>query len=71
MIMIANQSHSPKWLTDVFLDDLAAEETNGREIKTVVQTARAIARDAERGMHFDDLLRSLDALKRFISEFGK
>ena len=54
-----------------FLDDLAAEEINGREIKNVVQTARAIARDAERGMLFDDLLRSLDALKRFKSEFSK
>jgi AAA+ superfamily predicted ATPase len=42
-IMRGAPEHPPPWMTEQFLDRLAAEELNGRQIKNIVRTACAIA----------------------------
>ena len=45
------------------------KETNGREIKNIVRIGHALAREEQRDMTSDDLLRGLDALKQFDIDF--
>ena len=47
------------------------KETNGREIKNIVRIGHALAREEQRDMTNEDLLRGLQALKQFEIDFGE
>lgn len=59
----------PCWLDDRFLDRLAQEPINGRQIKNLVRMARALAANDQREIEPADITIGLAALKDFESEF--
>lgn len=69
-ILRANRGQPPEWLAPDFLDQLAEETVNGREIKNIVRTAYALARSTKRDLQPVDLVQGLDALKQFDAEFS-
>ncbi|KAL8777118.1 MAG: hypothetical protein Q9213_007999 [Squamulea squamosa] len=52
-----------EWLSTTFLERLAEQDVNGREIRNVVRVGYSFARNASRDLKIDDLLQSMCALK--------
>src|SRR6266536_2764860 len=59
----------PPWWDDVFLDSLAAETLNGRQIKNTVRTAYALALAQGSELRPQDILMSLESIKDFEEDF--
>lgn len=57
------------WLDDKFLDSVASERLNGRQIKNIVRTAKALALAAGRELRPNDIKMSLKAIKDFEQDF--
>ncbi|KAL8713834.1 MAG: hypothetical protein Q9225_006684 [Loekoesia sp. 1 TL-2023] len=70
-IMRANRGQKPDWLSTKFLDYLAEQEVNGREIKNVVRVGRSLAHNAKRDMNTEDLLLGMTALKQYETDFSQ
>lgn len=58
----------PQWMTDQFLDRLAVEELNGRQIKNIVRTACAIAVGNNTDMNQKHIAMGLKAIKTFEAD---
>jgi hypothetical protein len=68
-IMQGSAKYRPHWLDDGFLDLVAGEQINGRQIKNIVRMAYALASNGNREMEPKDILSGLEALKDFESDF--
>ena len=69
--MRANRGQTPDWLSTRFLDHLAEQDVNGREIKNVVRVGHSLARSARRDMTTEDLLLGMYALKECETGFDQ
>ena len=58
-------------MTNDFLNQLAANDVNGREVKNIVRTAHSLGRSAKRDMEPVDLLLCLEALGQFDADFNR
>ncbi|OAG03183.1 P-loop containing nucleoside triphosphate hydrolase protein [Paraphaeosphaeria sporulosa] len=56
-----SSSTVPVWLDDEFLDEVAAYEINGRQIKNVTRLACAIAANDNRELAANDIMKALEA----------
>ncbi|PMD25577.1 P-loop containing nucleoside triphosphate hydrolase protein, partial [Hyaloscypha hepaticicola] len=70
-ILRATRGQAPEWLTTEFLAQLVEKEINGREIKNIVRIGHALARQEQRSMTNNDLVRGLEALKQFEIDFSE
>ncbi|KAI4212582.1 MAG: hypothetical protein LQ349_009343 [Xanthoria aureola] len=68
-IMRANRGQTPDWLSTTFLDYLAEQDINGREIKNVVRVGYSLSRSARRAMNTEDLRQGIYALEQTDSGF--
>ena len=57
-----------EWMDDDYLENLAAEEWNGRQIKNTVRTAHALAVSAGRALNPQDIKTALEFMRRFDAE---
>lgn len=64
-------SQSPLWLDSAFLDSVAKEPVNGRQIKNIVRVAYAQAANAKREVALTDITMGLVAHKEFEIEFSE
>lgn len=64
-------SQSPLWFDSAFLDSVAKEPVNGRQIKNIVRMAYAQAANAEREIEPTDITMGLVAHKDFEIEFSE
>ncbi|KAL8720984.1 MAG: hypothetical protein Q9181_007805, partial [Wetmoreana brouardii] len=62
---------TPDWLSTKFLDYLAEQDVNGREIKNVVRVGHSLAQNARRDMKTEDLLQGMYALKQYETDFDQ
>lgn len=69
--MRANHGQTPDWLSTRFLDHLAEQDVNGREIKNVVRVGHSLARSARRDMTTEDILLGMYALKECETGFDQ
>ena len=69
--MRANRGRTPDWLSTRFLDHLAEQDVNGREIKNVVRVGYSFARSARRDMKTEDILLGMYALKEHETVFNQ
>jgi hypothetical protein len=60
----------PHWWDDAFLNNLAAEPLNGRQIKNIVRTAHALAMAEESELRPQDIQISLQSIKDFEEDFA-
>lgn len=60
----------PLWWDEAFLDGLAAESLNGRQIKNIVRTAHALAMAEESELRPEDIYVSLQSIKDFEEDFA-
>jgi hypothetical protein len=67
--MQGSTAQPPAWFNDEFLDQVAKEPINGRQIKNLVRMAFASAANWEREVEPSDIFVGLAALKEFESEF--
>jgi SpoVK/Ycf46/Vps4 family AAA+-type ATPase len=67
-ISSTSSSTAPEWLDDEFLDEVAAYEINGRQIKNVTRVACAIAAHEERELAADDIIKGLTASSYMSSQ---
>ena len=70
-IVRANRGQTPDWLSTRFLDHLAEQDVNGREIKNVVRVGHSFARSASRDMTTEDILLGMYALKECETGFNQ
>ena len=63
--------HPPSWMTEQFLDRLATEELNGRQIKNIVRTACAIATSTGSEMTAKHIAMGLKALKKSEADINE
>ncbi|KAH7416737.1 P-loop containing nucleoside triphosphate hydrolase protein [Cadophora sp. MPI-SDFR-AT-0126] len=70
-ILRGTPEHPPQWMTEQFLDRLAAEELNGRQIKNIVRTACAIATSTSNEMTTKHIAMGLKALKTFEADMNE
>jgi hypothetical protein len=61
----------PEWWNDAFLNTLAAEPLNGRQIKNIVRTAYALAMAEESNIRPQDIEISLQSIKDFEEDFAR
>ncbi|KAL8920301.1 MAG: hypothetical protein Q9172_004560 [Xanthocarpia lactea] len=66
----ANRGQRPDWLSTKFLDYLAEQDVNGREIKNIVRVGYSLSRSARRDMSTEDLLQGISATKQTKTDFG-
>jgi AAA+ superfamily predicted ATPase len=66
-----NQRPMPRWMTKEDLDKLSQEELNGRQIKNVVRTAKALAEADSSDIRAEDINISLNAIKDFDRDFAE
>ena len=66
----ANRGQRPDWLSTQFLDYLAEQDVNGREIKNIVRVGYSLSRSARRDMSTEDLLQGISATKQTKTDFG-
>ena len=59
------------WLDKKFLQRVAEANTNGRQIRNIVQVARTRAFNEEREMEPNDILVGLEALEDFENDFNR
>ena len=59
----------PGWLNGDFLDNVAAFELNGRQIKNAARVAHALAANQNRSLEREDVLSTLRALTSFYKDF--
>ena len=64
-------NHPPSWMTEQFLDRLAAEELNGRQIKNIVRTAFSIAIGTGSEMTTKHIAMGLKAIKTFEADMAE
>ena len=64
-------SQSPLWLDSAFLNSVAKEPVNGRQIENIVRMAYAQAANAKREIEQTDITMGLVAHKDFEIEFSK
>jgi hypothetical protein len=60
----------PHWWDDAFLNNLAAETLNGRQIKNIVRTAYALALAEGAELRPQDIHVSLQSIKDFEDDFS-
>jgi hypothetical protein len=60
----------PDWLDDDFLDSLAANMLNGRQIRNAARTAVALAAAKDRELLPDDIVVSVKAITDFERDFS-
>ncbi|KAL8869455.1 MAG: hypothetical protein Q9198_007878 [Flavoplaca austrocitrina] len=65
----ANRGQTPDWLSTQFLDYLAEQDVNGREIKNTVRVGYSLARSARRDMNTEDILQGIYAMKQRETDF--
>ncbi|KAL8653580.1 MAG: hypothetical protein Q9226_003795 [Calogaya cf. arnoldii] len=65
----ANRGQTPDWLSTQFLDYLAEQDVNGREIKNIVRVGYSLSRSARRDMNTEDLLQGIYATKQTETDF--
>lgn len=64
-----HQTSLPQWCDGAFLDGLARERLNGRQIKNIVRTAHALAIAEGNELRPEDINISLKSIKDFESDF--
>jgi hypothetical protein len=71
MTFLTNNSQRlvPHWLDEAFLDNLANNMLNGRQIRNIARTATALAAAEHRELLPGDVHTSLDAAREFEKDF--
>jgi DNA replicative helicase MCM subunit Mcm2 (Cdc46/Mcm family) len=59
----------PRFLTEKYMDKIAKEEINGRQIKNIVRLSFALATSANRQIQPSDVDESLQSLRSFEEDF--
>lgn len=70
-ILKGTSQQRPHWLDAKFLQTIASEDINGREIKNMVRVAHALAVNDKRSMSKEDILQGLQYLKDFERDFSE
>lgn len=61
----------PRWVNSRFLNQAAASDVNGREIKNIVRMAHGLARYGRRTMKSEDIYQGIKALELFDNDIGR